>query len=138
MTTKFTLTRAIACGTLALASLAASACTPEQQAAFVAFHAERNAALERTRSMTSLTDDQLARLAKCESTNNPRAVSKSGRYHGLYQFDQRTWNGVAKSVLPEYVGVTPSQAPAEVQDAMARALYAARGRNPWPVCGKRI
>ena len=53
---------------------------------------------------------------------------------GLYQFDQRTWNGVARSVLPEFVGVSPAVAPAEVQNAMARALYAARGRSPWPVC----
>ncbi len=92
-----------------------------------------------SRSTTrSLSDAQLARLANCESSGNPRAVSKSGTYHGLYQFNQRTWNGVASAVLPSYVGVKPSQAPPYVQDAMARALYKARGRSPWPVCGRRI
>ena len=86
----------------------------------------------------SLSDEQLARLARCESGGNPRAVSASGKYHGLYQFDQRTWNGIASSVAPEYVGTRPSAAPPEVQNAMARGLHAQRGRSPWPVCGRRM
>ena len=138
MTTKTNVTRAIACGALAVTAVTSAACTPEQEAAFVAYQSQKNQAIEKTRSMTSLSDAQLGRLAKCESGNNPQAVSRSGKYHGLYQFNQRTWNGVAASVLPEYVGMKPSQAPVEVQDAMARALYASRGRSPWPVCGKRM
>lgn len=31
-------------------------------------------------------------LARCESTLNPMAVSPSGKYHGLYQYDFPTWN----------------------------------------------
>lgn len=85
-----------------------------------------------------LSDAQLARLAQCESSGNPTVVSKNGKYHGLYQFDQRTWDGVAKRYLPAYVGVKPSKAPKVIQDAMARALYSERGRSPWPVCGKRL
>ena len=96
------------------------------------------AILARSTSSTSLSDAQLARLAKCESTNNPRAVSRNGKYHGLYQFNQGTWNGVAGRVLPSYVGVSPSTAPSWVQDAFARKLYQERGRSPWPVCGRRI
>lgn len=138
MKLKTTLTRALACGTIAVASLTAVACTPEEQAAFAAYQAYRSERLASTRSTNSLSDAQLWRLAKCESGNNPRAVSRNGKYHGLYQFNQRTWDGVARSVLPEYMGVRPSTAPADVQDAMARALYNARGRSPWPVCGKRI
>lgn len=133
---------------LALASLLSlSACNPSQiqQALAAKGHtittdqaAAISAHLTRPSGPRSLTDAQLARLAKCESGGNPTIVSKSGSYHGLYQFDQRTWNGVAKRVAPEWSGVRPSAAPAEVQHAMARTLYADRGRSPWPVCGRRI
>ncbi|MEZ5321370.1 MAG: transglycosylase family protein [Microthrixaceae bacterium] len=118
-------------------TVALGACTPEQQAAFTAQVHARHARLAAANT-GSLSDAQLRRLAACESGGNPRAVSASGAYRGLYQFDQRTWNGVARSVLPEYVGVSPSAAPAAVQDAMARALYTSRGRSPWPVCGRRL
>ena len=81
----------------------------------------------------------LARLAKCESTNNPRAVSKSGKYRGLYQFHQGTWNGVAKRAgRPDLVGVSPDHASPADQDAMARALFAERGSQPWPECGRHL
>src|SRR3954470_299588 len=33
----------------------------------------------------------LRKIAQCESGGNPRAVSRSGRYRGKYQFDQATW-----------------------------------------------
>ncbi len=85
-----------------------------------------------------LSDAQLARLAACESSGNPAAVSSNGKYHGLYQFDQSTWNATARTFLPSQVGVKPSKAPKAIQDAMARALYSQRGRAPWPVCGKRL
>ena len=137
MTPTRVLTRAFAVAVLAGISLTA-ACN-EAETALVIQNAQRiDAVLETIRSQSALSDEQLARLAKCESGNNPAAVSRSGKYRGLYQFDQRTWNGVAQSVLPEYVGVSPAMSPARVQDAMARALYAARGRSPWPVCGSRL
>jgi hypothetical protein len=113
-----------------------SACTPEEVAVWR--EAGERQALDQHRARHALTDAQLGRLANCESGGNPRAVSPSGSYHGLYQFNQRTWNGAASAVMPSYVGVSPSAAPAYVQDAMARELYTARGRQPWPVCGKRI
>mgnify|MGYP001234680175 FL=1 len=112
----------------------AAACTPQHLAQIQAEQTQ----LASHRSSNALDAAQLARLAKCESGGNPAARSKSGKYRGLYQFDQRTWNGVASSVLPSYVGVSPDAAPSYVQDAMARALFDARGRAPWPVCGKRI
>jgi hypothetical protein len=86
----------------------------------------------------SPVDAAFARLARCESGGNPRIVSSSGKYHGLYQFDQRTWDGVAQRVDSAWVGVRPSSAPADVQTAMARQLHAERGRRPWPVCGRRM
>lgn len=130
-------TRTLAGAALVLAA-ATTACSAEDQAAVQQHIADQQAQLASVQSASGLTDAQLARLANCESGGNPAARSASGRFHGLYQFDQRTWNGVAASVMPAYVGVAPSAAPAAVQDAMARALYAARGRSPWPVCGRRI
>jgi hypothetical protein len=131
------LTRVLISGALALAAITA-ACAPGDQALVAAAGQNRTAVLASMRSQSGLSDQQLARLANCESGGNPASRSRNGKYHGLYQFNQGTWNSTAKSVLPEFVGVAPSAAPAEVQDAMARALYAARGRSPWPVCGRRM
>jgi peptidoglycan hydrolase-like protein with peptidoglycan-binding domain len=70
----------------------------------------------------------LKRIAKCESGGNPRAISKSGRYRGKYQFDQATW---------ESAGGTgdPAAASESKQDKIALKLYRARGTAPWPNCG---
>ncbi len=65
-----------------------------------------------------------------ESGGRYNAVSKSGKYRGAYQFDQRTWNSVGGS------GDPAAASPAE-QDARAAALYAKRGSQPWGVCGFR-
>jgi hypothetical protein len=86
------------------------------------------------------SDAALARLRHCESRGNYGIVSKTGTYHGAYQFDQRTWNGVMGGAagLPGFVGVPPEQAPAGVQDAGARVLYTAAGPGKWPRCGRLI
>ena len=70
-------------------------------------------------------------LARCESGGNPRAVSPNGLYHGLYQFDRGTWQGVGGS------GVA-SQASADEQTYRAKLLYSKRGRSPWPHCGRYL
>ena len=71
----------------------------------------------------------LARIAACESSGNPAAVSPTGQYRGKYQFSRETW--------AEYGGTgDPAAAPEAEQDRIAAALYAARGTQPWPVCGK--
>jgi peptidoglycan hydrolase-like protein with peptidoglycan-binding domain len=70
----------------------------------------------------------LAKIAQCESSGNPAAVSPSGRYRGKYQFSRETW--------AEYGGTgDPAAAPEAEQDRIAAKLYAARGTQPWPVCG---
>lgn len=70
-------------------------------------------------------------LAMCESTDNPRAVSPSGKYRGLYQFDLTTWH--------EYGGVgDPIDASRTTQTRVALALFKARGREPWPICGRYL
>jgi peptidoglycan hydrolase-like protein with peptidoglycan-binding domain len=71
----------------------------------------------------------LAKIAACESSGNPAAVSPSGQYRGKYQFSRETWE--------EYGGTgDPAAAPEAVQDSIAAKLLAARGTQPWPVCGK--
>ncbi len=86
----------------------------------------------------ALNYEQLNRLRICESTDNYQAVSWTGLYRGGYQFDLRTWNDVASRHFRWLVGVDPAAAEPYWQDAMARALYSERGRQPWPVCGRRI
>ena len=73
----------------------------------------------------------LARIAMCESSGNPAAVSPSGTYRGKYQFSRATWR--------EFGGTgDPAAAPEAEQDRIAAALLAARGTSPWPVCGRNV
>jgi len=70
----------------------------------------------------------LERIAKCESSGNPQAVSPDGRYRGKYQFDRQTWKALGGHG-------DPARAPEHEQDRRALALYRARGASPWPACG---
>lgn len=72
--------------------------------------------------------EQWAQLRFCEAGGN-YANKRNPLYRGAYQFDYRTWNN--------YGGYyDPADAPPAVQDAAAFALYARRGAQPWPVCGR--
>jgi len=82
-----------------------------------------------TGATASAPSATLAKIAACESSGNPTAVSASGQYRGKYQFSRATWR--------EYGGTgDPAAAPESVQDAIAAKLLAARGTQPWPVCGR--
>ncbi|WP_346776759.1 ubiquitin-like domain-containing protein [Streptomyces sp. HNM0574] len=70
-------------------------------------------------------------LAQCESGGRPNAVDPTGTYGGLYQFDLRTWRGLGGTGRPQ-------DAPPAEQTARAKQLYAERGANPWPVCGRKL
>jgi hypothetical protein len=72
---------------------------------------------------------QLKAIAYCESKGNPRAVSSTGKYRGLFQFDYRTW---------ATVGGTGDPADAHPLEQYRRAamLYRRAGSSPWPVCGR--
>jgi hypothetical protein len=71
----------------------------------------------------------LERIAQCESSGNPAAVSAGGRYRGKYQFTRSTWRA--------YGGTgDPAAAPEAEQDRIAAKLFAARGTSPWPACGR--
>lgn len=73
-------------------------------------------------------------LAQCESSNNPRAISASGKYRGLYQMDARFW---ATYGGKSYAG-SPENATVREQTLVAERGYDARGARPWPVCGRRL
>jgi len=70
----------------------------------------------------------LARIAQCESSGDPTAVSADGRYFGKYQFSLPTWRSVGGSG-------NPAQASEAEQDQRAAMLYQREGTSPWPVCG---
>lgn len=71
----------------------------------------------------------LRRIAWCESRNNEHAVSASGTYRGLLQFDYGTWASVGGHG-------DPAAAPRWEQWARGVRLYRSRGPAPWPVCGR--
>lgn len=68
-------------------------------------------------------------LAECESSNDPTQVSTSGKYRGAFQFDLTTWANYGPAG-------DPAAAPYIEQLRRAQALYADRGRSPWPYCGR--
>ncbi|MDX3226073.1 ubiquitin-like domain-containing protein [Streptomyces sp. ME19-01-6] len=70
-------------------------------------------------------------MAHCESGGRPHAVDGSGRYGGLYQLDQDTWQDLGGQGRPQ-------DAPAAEQTYRAKKLYVQRGASPWPHCGKRL
>ena len=117
---------------IALAALLfAGACTPEE----IAFYFE---ATEHVNHV--LSGKELKRLRDCESSDDYTAVSISpaGLYRGAYQFVQHTWDGVAERHFPWLIGKDPIEVEPWWQDAMTRALWSERGRQPWPVCGLRV
>jgi peptidoglycan hydrolase CwlO-like protein len=71
-------------------------------------------------------------VIQAESGGDYGAVSPGGTYLGAFQFSQATWNEAAVLAgLPQLVGVPPNQASPADQDALAIALYAADGEQPW-------
>lgn len=71
-------------------------------------------------------------LAKCESSNQPTQTSATGKYRGLYQMDAdfwRSYGGLEYALRPDLA--TPAE-----QTTVAARGYAARGRSPWPYCGR--
>jgi hypothetical protein len=72
---------------------------------------------------------RLARIARCESGGDPRAVSSDGTYRGKYQFDRSTWQAIGGHGDPVH-------ATEHEQDRLALRLYRARGAAPWPICGR--
>jgi uncharacterized protein YabE (DUF348 family) len=72
-----------------------------------------------------------AALANCESGGRPNAVSGTGKYRGMYQFSQSTWNAVGGTG-------DPAAASADEQTYRAQLLYQRSGAGQWPHCGPRL
>jgi soluble lytic murein transglycosylase-like protein len=82
----------------------------------------------KVRHIPSWGRSHLRSIAWCESRNNPRAVSSSGAYRGLYQFSFSTWRVVGGSG-------DPATAPRSEQTWRAWVLLKNDGSGHWPVCG---
>jgi hypothetical protein len=85
---------------------------------------------------TNVTDPSLNSFLQCvvqaESGGNYGAVSPNGLYMGAFQFSQSTWNSAAAAAgLSSLVGVAPNLASKPDQDAVAVALFALDGQQPW-------
>ena len=74
------------------------------------------------------TPAQWETLRMCESSNRPNAVSRTGKYRGLYQFDLTTWESVGGKG-------DPARATRAEQHRRAIILQSKRGWKPWPECG---
>ncbi|HSA52007.1 MAG TPA: ubiquitin-like domain-containing protein [Yinghuangia sp.] len=86
---------------------------------------------EKPDSVAGADDLNWTALAQCESGGRPTVVDGSGTYHGLYQFDARTWQSMGGT------GVA-SAAPAAEQTYRAKLLFVQRGSSPWPICGSKL
>ena len=127
-------TRAFAAVAVGLGILLLGACSPEQQAfvraAIDSHQSEANLIAERTAGGPS--DAVLARIRKCESHGNYRAVSRSGTYRGAYQFSRSTWDNTARRAGRfDLVGIDPAAAAPADQDFLAWSLYTWQGSAPW-------
>jgi resuscitation-promoting factor RpfB len=124
--------RVLAVGTQAPAPAPAAAPAARAAAPAPAAAAPRAAAPAAPRQSTGGADGlNWAALARCESGGNPRIVSSTGKYHGLYQFAQATWNSVGGSG-------SPSAASPDEQTYRAKMLYNRSGAGQWPSCGKHL
>lgn len=70
-------------------------------------------------------------LAACESSLNPEAINPTGKYRGLFQFDNRSW---------EWVGGSGDPARASIREQYKRAklLHDKQGWNAWPQCSREL
>ena len=122
------------------AAVAAQAAAQKAAAAAAVAAAQAAAARASGTRLTSVPasglDPALNSFLQCvvqaESSGNYAAVSPNGLYMGAFQFSQSTWNvGARAAGLTNLVGVPPNQASKPEQDAVAVALYALDGHQPW-------
>jgi hypothetical protein len=74
------------------------------------------------------TNAEWSQLRFCESTETYN-IDTGNTFYGAYQFTWETWGTVGGDD-------NPAHSPPAEQDARARLLYARRGSQPWPVCGR--
>jgi peptidoglycan endopeptidase LytE len=69
--------------------------------------------------------EEARQVATCESRLNPRAVSPDGIYHGIFQFDEPTWNSNADGISWN------ERYNAKINIDIAYRTYQKRGWQPW-------
>lgn len=72
----------------------------------------------------------IEKLKYCESGGDYTKNTGNG-YYGAYQYDIRTWANFGGYSRPDL-------APPAVQDAKFMQTYLARGKSPWPNCGRYL
>jgi hypothetical protein len=77
------------------------------------------------------TGDVWWALGNCESGNNPKAVSSTGKYRGAFQFSIATWQGIG------YAG-DPIDHSYATQLEAAKKLQARSGWGQWPSCARKL
>jgi resuscitation-promoting factor RpfB len=72
------------------------------------------------------------KIAVCESSLDPTAVNRTGKYRGLFQFDNRSWKWVGGSG-------DPSRASVREQLNRAQELVKRQGfARAFPQCSKKM
>jgi hypothetical protein len=108
---------------------------PVVRAAFVGNDGRRVPSAAVFPAASTLADDAFlvcTRHFESADAGGYRAVSPDGRYRGAYQFDQVTWNGIARHLgLAALVGVAPDSAAPADQDLLAYSLYEWQGAGHW-------
>jgi hypothetical protein len=115
----------------ALLALGATACTPEEVDAYLRI----TAPVTQRANDRGFDGDQMARVRYCESLNQYDFVKTPGSpYRGAYSIVQGVWDNAAAAYYPWLVGVDPATAEPWWQDAVARAIWADHGSEPWQEC----
>jgi hypothetical protein len=79
-----------------------------------------------------LLPNDYRKIAVCESSLNPEAVNRTGKYRGLFQFDNRSWKWVGGSG-------DPSRASVREQLHRAQILVDRQGFDKaFPQCSKKM
>lgn len=88
-----------------------------------------------SRNQSHLRGDIYDRLAICESGKNPRAISKSGKYKGAFQFSDETWANVKSPSDP----VDPRDATYERQREIVIAKFPISSwSSQFPTCARKL
>lgn len=82
---------------------------------------------------TAPTDANLDRLAMCESGMNPRAISRSGKYRGAFQFSLRTWRSMSQRA-----GDPATHTYEEQRDSARELVQRAGWRTQFPGCSRKL
>ena len=104
--------------------------TTRIERAQVELSAARAAVAQNASGHSDPGEEAWERLRFCESGGVYTTNTGNG-FYGAYQFDLQTWQSMGGRGLP-------SAAPYWEQDIRAKALYWARGAQPWPVCGRFV